>query len=191
MKTTTLPNSTKVLLEVFLLSVLLLVVFAASGVAQTTTSTIEGTVTDSKKAVVAGAQIKIKNTELGVERDAVSDANGFFRVTALPAGTYSLTVYAQPHSRLRCAVGSWFGARAGRGQCGRTVDRFFVRGNRVHYHSATDREFASKRSQLPRPVATRTRGCHQSTGQRRQRQLNSCVRRESRKQQFPHRWSTE
>ncbi|MGH9941864.1 MAG: TonB-dependent receptor [Pyrinomonadaceae bacterium] len=63
--------------------------------AQTTTSTIEGIVTDSNGAVVAGAEVKASGTTLAAERSVTSDAEGFYRLTALPAGTYTLTV-SQP-----------------------------------------------------------------------------------------------
>src|ERR1700752_1406888 len=58
--------------------------------AQTTTASIEGTVRDPQDRVVAGAQIIVKSETRGIERTTTSDDNGFYRVTALPAGTYSL-----------------------------------------------------------------------------------------------------
>ena len=78
----------------FLTFALALLVFPLSVAAQTTTSTIEGTVADAKKAVVAGAQVVVKNPALGIERTVNTDAEGFFRVTALPAGIYSVAVSA-------------------------------------------------------------------------------------------------
>jgi hypothetical protein len=65
---------------------------AAGATAQTTTSTIEGTVRDAQGAVIAGAQVSVRAESLGIERTAVTDEDGFYRVAALPAGTYSLTV---------------------------------------------------------------------------------------------------
>ena len=61
-------------------------------IAQTTTSTIEGTVTDPNGAVVAGATVKVSGTTLATERSAVTDSDGFYRLAALPAGTYALTI---------------------------------------------------------------------------------------------------
>ncbi|HXQ71250.1 MAG TPA: TonB-dependent receptor [Pyrinomonadaceae bacterium] len=58
--------------------------------AQTTTASIEGTVKDPQDRVVAGAQIIVKSEARGIERTTTSDDSGFYRVTALPAGTYSL-----------------------------------------------------------------------------------------------------
>ena len=64
---------------------------ASLSVIAQTTSNIEGTVKDPRGAVVAGAQIKVASPSLAVERGASSDENGFYRITALPAGTYTLT----------------------------------------------------------------------------------------------------
>ena len=66
--------------------------WSLSATAQTITSTIEGTVTDANGAVVAGAEVKASGTTLAAERSATTDAEGFYRLTALPAGTYTLTV---------------------------------------------------------------------------------------------------
>lgn len=57
-----------------------------------TTSNIEGTVRDPRGAVVPGAQIKASSTSLAVERTATSDEDGFYRIAALPAGIYTVTV---------------------------------------------------------------------------------------------------
>jgi Carboxypeptidase regulatory-like domain/TonB dependent receptor/TonB-dependent Receptor Plug Domain len=73
---------------------LLLLLAASSAAAQTTTSTIEGTVTDASGAVVTGADVKVSGTTLAAERAATTGANGFYRVTALPAGNYTLIVSA-------------------------------------------------------------------------------------------------
>src|SRR5215217_4169921 len=70
----------------------LLLLFPLSGLAQTTVSTIEGTIKDAQGSVVSGAQVVVKSAALGIERNASSDANGFYRITALPAGNYSLTI---------------------------------------------------------------------------------------------------
>src|SRR5215212_1740150 len=70
----------------------LLLLFPLSVLAQTTISTIEGEIKDVRGSVVAGAQILVKSPSLGIERTATSDPNGFYRITALPAGNYTLTI---------------------------------------------------------------------------------------------------
>jgi hypothetical protein len=70
----------------------LLLLFPLSALAQTTISTIEGTIKDAQGSVISGAQVVIKSPAMGIERTATSDASGFYRVTALPAGNYSLTI---------------------------------------------------------------------------------------------------
>ena len=66
--------------------------FSLPAMAQTTTSTIEGTVTDTLGAVIAGAEVKASGMTLATERSATTDAEGFYRLAALPAGTYTVTV---------------------------------------------------------------------------------------------------
>jgi hypothetical protein len=77
----------------------LFVVFAAvvstpPAAAQTTTSTLEGTVTDASGAVIQGADVTVRGSMLAAERRATTDARGVYRITALPAGTYTLVVTA-------------------------------------------------------------------------------------------------
>src|SRR3989442_9086111 len=80
-------KTTWTILRLSMLSLL----FSSPVLAQTTTSTIEGTVKDPHGAVVAGAQIKASSPSLATERTTTSDENGFYRITALPAGTYTIT----------------------------------------------------------------------------------------------------
>ena len=68
-----------------------LLVLASSAAAQTT-STIEGTVSDASGAVLPGAEVNVRGETISAERRATTDAKGFYRVTALPAGTYTVTV---------------------------------------------------------------------------------------------------
>ncbi len=60
--------------------------------AQTTTSTIEGTITDANGAGISGATIKVVSNTLASERTVVANENGFYRIPALLAGNYTLTV---------------------------------------------------------------------------------------------------
>ncbi len=70
--------------------VVVLSVGAFNSFAQTTTSTIEGTVTDQNGAVIAGASVTATGSNLAAERTAVTDSQGNYRLVALPAGTYQV-----------------------------------------------------------------------------------------------------
>ena len=80
------------LLTVLVGALFILHLLSSSTTAQTITSTIKGTVTDITGAVVAGAEVKVSGTALATERSATTDAEGVYRLTALPAGPYKLTV---------------------------------------------------------------------------------------------------
>ena len=77
---------------VLILAALVLPVLAAT--AQTTTSTIAGTVTDTSGAVIRGAEVVVRAETIAAERRATTDERGEYRLTALPAGTYTITVTA-------------------------------------------------------------------------------------------------
>jgi hypothetical protein len=55
------------------------------------TSTIQGTVTDPQGLAMAGVEVKVINLALSVERTAITDSAGSYRVPALPPGTYTVT----------------------------------------------------------------------------------------------------
>src|SRR6266576_3494620 len=58
------------------------------------TGSILGVVRDSTQGVVAGAHIVATNVQNNFKQDTVSAADGSFRILALPAGDYKLTVTA-------------------------------------------------------------------------------------------------
>src|SRR5512140_2615473 len=64
-------------------------------VAQQTTGSIVGRVIDEQKAAVPGATITAKNLATGFTRVATSDPEGLYRLSALPVGTYDLTIELQ------------------------------------------------------------------------------------------------
>jgi len=71
---------------------LLLFLLTSVASAQTTTSTIEGTVRDANGALVAGATVRAASSTLATERTTVTNQDGFYRFVSLPAGAYTLTV---------------------------------------------------------------------------------------------------
>ena len=60
--------------------------------AQPTTGTVLGKIADEQGAVIPGATVSATNPATGFNRTAVSDAEGIYRLNALPVGTYDLTV---------------------------------------------------------------------------------------------------
>jgi hypothetical protein len=65
----------------------------AVALAQETTGSISGTVTDPSGAAIKGATITLTNTDRGhVERTISTDSHGFYTATSLPLGTYSVKI---------------------------------------------------------------------------------------------------
>jgi Carboxypeptidase regulatory-like domain len=60
--------------------------------AQTIFGRISGTVTDSSGAVVPNATVTIRNNATNLERNAVTGDDGFYTVTNLPVGNYTVSV---------------------------------------------------------------------------------------------------
>src|SRR5688500_1905128 len=77
---------------IILVSIVTCLLFSSPVIGQTTTSSIEGTVRDPNGAVIAGAEVKASGTPLASERSVTANEEGFYRITALPAGKYILTV---------------------------------------------------------------------------------------------------
>ena len=79
--------------------------------AQVTGATLSGTVSDPSGAVVAGAQVSVKNTATGITRDVTSDSSGFYTAPNLPPADYEVRVSAKGfstavQSNLTLAVGA-------------------------------------------------------------------------------------
>jgi hypothetical protein len=74
--------------------ILLAVAFKPTLCAQTI-SNVTGVVTDTSKAVIAGAVVKVVAKDRADTRSAVTDSRGVYKLEALAAGTYRLTVTRQ------------------------------------------------------------------------------------------------
>ena len=68
--------------------------------AQDTTGTIEGAITDKSAAAVAGAQVVARNLGTGFTKETSAGADGFYRLLLLPVGEYSVTVNAPQFATL-------------------------------------------------------------------------------------------
>jgi len=86
---------------VFILASLM---FLSSGVAQTETGQISGTVLDPQNNVVPNAKITIRNMGTGASRETASDDRGAFIVTNLLPAKYSVMAEAQGFAKLEQLV---------------------------------------------------------------------------------------
>ena len=75
----------------FVLATFLLFVTATAALAQTTLGGVTGTVTDPQGSVVPGVAVLAVSKETGLQRTAVSNAEGTYALVNLPIGTYTLT----------------------------------------------------------------------------------------------------
>src|SRR4029079_15478162 len=58
------------------------------------TATVQGSITDSKGAVVPNATVILRNKATSNERTTQTDSDGNYQVAALPVGTYAIEVRA-------------------------------------------------------------------------------------------------
>lgn len=72
----------------------LLLAIPLAAVAQITTATIVGTVTDPSGAILPGAQVTARNSDTGLTRTVTSGEEGTYRIEFLPVGNYVLEVTA-------------------------------------------------------------------------------------------------
>ena len=77
--------------RVFLSAVFLLLIVVPA-YAQVTTSTLVGLVRDSSNSVIPGATVVATHEGTGVSREGVTDGNGEFVFSALPAGPYTVQI---------------------------------------------------------------------------------------------------
>ncbi|HEY7389245.1 MAG TPA: TonB-dependent receptor, partial [Bryobacteraceae bacterium] len=75
-------------------SVICLLLSVLPVLAQTTTGSIVGAITDSSGAVVSNASVTVTNIDTGTTTKTTSDSSGNYVVTPLPVGRYTLTVEA-------------------------------------------------------------------------------------------------
>src|SRR4051794_18467279 len=74
---------------------IVLLLSCASALAQGTTGTITGRVVDQQGAAIPGATVTAKSATTGFTRTETSDAEGIYRLSALPVGVYDVTAELQ------------------------------------------------------------------------------------------------
>src|SRR5436305_15007204 len=67
----------------------------APAFAQQTTGSVTGRVVDQQGSAVPGATLTAKSPSTGFTRTEVSDAEGLYRLNALPVGIYEVTAELQ------------------------------------------------------------------------------------------------
>lgn len=76
----------------FLLTFLGSAFLAGMALAQTTSGSFRGTITDKSGAVVAGATVRITDTAKGIMHVTQSDARGYYEFLSVPPGSYNFAV---------------------------------------------------------------------------------------------------
>ena len=77
---------------------ILLLVFSGVALSQTSSTSLQGTVTDPSGSAIEGAAVVLSNAAK-LQRTTVTDAQGGYRLLALPPGTYTVTVTATGFAR--------------------------------------------------------------------------------------------
>src|SRR5689334_7841396 len=90
---------THFLIVVFMLTALPVHTLALTVTAQTNVGRISGAVTDTSGAVIPDALVKITNDATGVVRTSNTDDSGFYVVTNLLPGNYTVSVEKQGFKR--------------------------------------------------------------------------------------------
>jgi hypothetical protein len=82
-----------------LLSILVILTVNGTVFPQTSSTSLQGSVTDPSGSAIAGATVVLANSESKLERTMETGSQGEYRFFALPPGTYTLTVTAKGFSR--------------------------------------------------------------------------------------------
>ena len=78
-----------------------LVALPGTSYAQRMTAELNGTVVDDSGAAVPGADVSLTSENSAAVRRSVTNANGFFAFSAVPAGAYKLLVSLQASTATR------------------------------------------------------------------------------------------
>lgn len=86
---------TKIERDLGLLLVILSLLTSAVFAQATTTGRLTGTVTDSQGAVIAKAQVSVKNNQTRIEFEVETNDRGEWSIPSIPNGTYTISIIAQ------------------------------------------------------------------------------------------------
>ncbi len=73
-----------------MIALVAVLVLASPVMAQQTTGTVTGRITDAQQAAVPGVTVSATNTATGFSRSDVTTSEGLYRIAALPVGTYDI-----------------------------------------------------------------------------------------------------
>src|SRR5687768_14694030 len=65
--------------------------FDGAAAAQTSTATLQGTITDASGAMLPGVTVKLQSPTTSLSRDVVTNTAGVYVFNFLPAGGYAIT----------------------------------------------------------------------------------------------------
>src|SRR5229473_2867046 len=104
------------------LVVILALVVCIPSFGQVVKGSISGSATDPSNAVVPGATVTATNTETGVAYTTTTDSAGIFRINAIPAGIYNVTIKADKFKTAETkTVSVSAGGETGLGKIGLTI----------------------------------------------------------------------
>jgi hypothetical protein len=92
----------------FLVGIAFVALLAANLPAQSIYGTLTGIVSDPAQAVVAGANLKLRDQQSGSQRETVTNSEGYYTFVSVPPGAYQLTVMAsgfETHKQTGIAIG--------------------------------------------------------------------------------------
>ncbi len=88
-------------IQLLAVQVVILLLTASAALAQTSSATLQGTVTDPQGQVIAGAKVTVQSAATGLQRQVTTNEAGLYVVNFLPVGGYTVTVEAASFKQAR------------------------------------------------------------------------------------------
>ncbi len=116
-------------------SLFIVAVFCTTAVAQSDNAQVSGFIKDPSGAVIAGASVTIQNDATGQERRTKSNESGYYTISSLLPGTYTLSIeapgfkrFVKTQNKLDANIASTIDASLTVGSVGETVEVTAVTG---------------------------------------------------------------